>query len=83
MRIRARGLTLAAVAVAGLKVRHYNFAVERGWPTWRGVRHWRPAAKVKEYKDDRSLERLVDMESPERRIRFGIFGESRGGEAHY
>jgi hypothetical protein len=26
------------------------------------VRQWRPAAKVKEHKEERSLERLVDME---------------------
>jgi hypothetical protein len=29
------------------------------------------------------LERLVDMESREKKIRFGIFGEPRGGEAHH
>jgi len=33
-----------------------------GWPERRGVRHWRPSAKVKEHKPERSLERLVDME---------------------
>ncbi len=31
------------------------------------VRHWRPSAKVKEHKEERSLERLVDMEVSERK----------------
>src|SRR5882762_574674 len=43
------------------------------------VRQWRPSAKVKEHKEERPLERLVDMEVlQKRKIRFGIFwGASR------
>jgi hypothetical protein len=47
------------------------------------VRQWRPSAKVNEHKEARSLERLVDMEVSRKKIRFRIFGESRGGEAHF
>ncbi len=56
---------LAAIALAGLKTRHYNL---RAWKAQRygcaarGVRQWRPSAKVKEHKEERSLERLVDIE---------------------
>ena len=35
---------------------------------------WRPSAKVKEHKEEPSLERLVDMEVSRNKIRFGIFG---------
>jgi len=37
---------------------------------------WRRGQKVNEHKEEWSLERLVDMGSPEKRIRFGIFGGS-------
>jgi hypothetical protein len=40
----------------------------------RGVRQWRPSAKVNEHKEARTLERLVDMEVSRRKIRFWIFG---------
>src|SRR5229473_5148784 len=57
---------LAAIALAGLKTRHYNLpawkAQKYGWPAFREVRQWRPSAKVKEHNEERSLERLVDME---------------------
>jgi len=49
------------------------------------VRQWRPAAKVKEHKEERSLERLVDTWKFSRkgRLDLGFFGEPRGGEAHF
>jgi hypothetical protein len=57
---------LGAIALAGLKTRHYNIrawkAQRYGWPSWREMRQWRPSAKVNEHKEERSLERLVDME---------------------
>jgi hypothetical protein len=48
-----------------------------------GMRHWRPSAKVNEHKEERSLERLEDMEVSRRKIRFGIFGEVSRSETHY
>jgi hypothetical protein len=57
---------LAAIALAGLKTRHYNFrawkAQRYGWSSRRGMRQWRPSTNMKEHKEERSLERLVDME---------------------
>jgi hypothetical protein len=56
---------LGGVALAGLKTRHYNF---RAWRAQRygcaarGVRQWRPSTNVNEHKEERPVERLVDME---------------------
>ena len=69
---------LGAIALAGLKTRHYNLrawkAQRYGWPTWRGVRQWRPSTNMNEHKEERSLERLVDMEVSRKKIRFGFLG---------
>ncbi len=57
---------LAAIALAGLKTRHYNLrawnAQRYGWSARRGMRQWRPSTNMKEHKEERSLERLADME---------------------
>jgi len=50
----------------------------------RGHRAGVVSAKVKEHKEEPSLERLVDMEVLQKeRLDLGFLGESRGGEAHF
>jgi hypothetical protein len=39
-----------------------------GWPARRGMRQRRPSTKVKEHKEERSLERVVDMEVSRKKI---------------
>ena len=79
---------LAAVALAGLKTRHYNL---RAWKARRygcaarGVRHWRPSTNMNEHKEERSLERLLDMEVSRKKIRFWDFWavSRRRDETHF
>jgi hypothetical protein len=69
MRVRVRGHTLGAVAVGGIKAPHYN-AVERG---------------KSERIQRRSVFGAIGGHGVFRKTEFDfrIFGESRGGEAHY
>jgi hypothetical protein len=75
---------LAAVALAGLKTaatKAKSRSLAALVMTWGAGG---PSAKVKEHKEERSLEPLVDMGVLQReRLDLGFFGESRGGEAHY
>jgi len=48
--------------LAGLKTRHYNGEKQVSRCARDDTAHWRPSAKVNEHKEERSLERLVDME---------------------
>src|SRR6266478_4662117 len=71
-------LPAASPARACASLRAWN-AQRYGWPSWRGMRQWRPSTNMNEHKEERSLERLVDMEVLQKeRLDLGFFRESRG-----
>ena len=53
-----------------------------GWSERRGVRQWRPSAKVKAHKLERSFEGFVDMEVS-RKKHLSCKGSLAESEAHY
>src|SRR6266436_5259042 len=65
-------LPAASPARACASLRAWN-AQRYGWPSWRGMRQWRPSTNMNEHKEERSLERLVDMEVSREKIRFWDF----------